>query len=74
MGDTITAENYLKHLFIDEVKNALMCSGTTGGSGDGDGDCTCEDDCECIIPGGCVPDDQIATDDDISDLVNDVFG
>lgn len=74
MGETITADNYLHQLFIDEVKNLSFGSGTAGGGSSGDGDCTCEDDCECIIPGGCVPDDQIATDDDVSNIVTDVFG
>lgn len=75
MGETITAKNYLHHLFIDEVKNMLLGFGTSGGNGDGDGDCGCDDtDCDCIVPGGCVPDDQIATSDDITDVLDDVFG
>ena len=83
MGETITAENYLQHLFIDEVKNMLSCSGASGGTSGGtcDGencngdDCTCDNtDCECIVPGGCVPDENIATDDEVSDVLDDVFG
>lgn len=77
MGETITVDNYLHRLFIDEVKNISSGSGVSGGggsSGGGNGTCDCEDDCECIVPGGCVPDDQIATDGDISDVLDDVFG